>query len=71
MSSSATVSARQYFGETDETVNKKVCKVLAEGLKPIICVGEKLSEKQMGITEEIVCLQTEGCPAWREPDTAG
>ena len=49
---------RQYFGETDETVNKKVCKVLAEGLKPIICVGEKLSEKQMGITEEIVCLQT-------------
>ena len=49
---------RQYFAETDETVNKKVCKVLAEGLKPIICVGEKLSEKQMGITEEIVCLQT-------------
>lgn len=49
---------RQYFGETDETVNKKACKALAEGLKPIICVGEKLSEKQMGITEEIVCLQT-------------
>ena len=49
---------RQYFGETDETVNKKVCKALAEGLKPIVCVGEKLSEKQMGITEEVVCLQT-------------
>ena len=49
---------REYFAETDETVNKKVCKVLAEGLKPIICVGEKLSEKQMGITEETVCLQT-------------
>lgn len=49
---------REYFGETDETVNKKVLKVLEKGLKPIICVGEKLEEKQIGITNEVVCLQT-------------
>ena len=49
---------RQYFAETDETVNKKVLKVLASGLKPIICVGERLEQKQAGITNEVVCLQT-------------
>ena len=49
---------RQYFGETDETVNKKVLKVLANGLKPIVCVGESLEQKQTGITNEVVCLQT-------------
>ena len=49
---------RQYFGETDETVNKKVLKVLAEGLKPIVCVGESLQQKQTNITNEVVCMQT-------------
>lgn len=49
---------RQYFAETNETVNKKVLKVLEQGFKPIICVGEKLEEKQTGITNEVVCLQT-------------
>lgn len=49
---------RQYFGETDETVNKKTRKVLKQGLKPIICVGESLAQKQTGITNEVVCLQT-------------
>ena len=49
---------RQYFGETDETVNKKTLKCLANGLKPIVCVGESLAEKQKGITNEVVCLQT-------------
>lgn len=49
---------RQYFGETDETVNKKVLKVLENGMKPIICVGESLAQKQTGITNEVVCLQT-------------
>ncbi len=49
---------RQYFGETDETVNQKTKKVLNEGLKPIICVGESLAQKQTGITNEVVCLQT-------------
>ena len=45
---------RQYFAETDETVNKKVLKALQKGLKPIICVGEHLKEKEHGITNEIV-----------------
>lgn len=49
---------RQYFGETDETVNRKVRKVLESGLKPIICVGETLTQKEQGITNEVVCLQT-------------
>ena len=49
---------RQYFGETDETVNKKTLKVLEKGLKPIVCVGESLEQKQTGITNEVVCLQT-------------
>ncbi|MBR4309480.1 MAG: triosephosphate isomerase, partial [Akkermansia sp.] len=49
---------RQYFGETDETVNKKTIKCLENGLKPIVCVGESLAEKQKGITNEVVCLQT-------------
>lgn len=49
---------RQYFGETDATVNLKTRKVLSEGLKPIVCVGESLEQKQTGITNEVVCLQT-------------
>ena len=49
---------RQYFGETDETVNQRVLAALEAGLKPIICVGEVLSERQQGITKEIVCKQT-------------
>lgn len=49
---------RQYFGETDETVNKKVLKVLEKGLKPIVCVGENLKERQLGVTNEVVCMQT-------------
>ena len=49
---------RQYFGETDETVNKRVLKALESGLKPIICVGETLAEKESGKTEEVVIRQT-------------
>ena len=49
---------RQYFAETDETVNKKVLKVLAKGLKPIICVGEDIREKELGVTNEVVRSQT-------------
>ena len=54
---------RQYFAETNETVNKKVLKCLASGLKPIVCVGESLAEKQTGITNEVVCLQTKAALA--------
>ena len=49
---------RQYFGETDVTVNQRTLKALEAGLKPIICVGESLEQKQQGITNEIVRMQT-------------
>jgi len=49
---------RQYFGETDETVNKKVKAALANGLKPIVCVGEVLAEFEAGKTNEVVSRQT-------------
>ena len=49
---------RQYFGETDATVNQRSLKALEAGLKPIVCVGESLEQKQQGITNEIVCMQT-------------
>ncbi len=49
---------REYFAETDETVNKKVKKALEKGLIPIVCVGEKLEHREKGITKDIVCPQT-------------
>ena len=51
---------RQYFGETDDTVNKRVKAALSRGLKPIICVGELLSERESGKTDEVVTRQTKG-----------
>lgn len=49
---------RQYFGETDVTVNKRTKAALAAGLKVIVCVGEMLDEREKGITEEVVAMQT-------------
>lgn len=49
---------RQYFGETDITVNKRAKAVLEGGLKVIICVGEKELEREQGITAELVAMQT-------------
>ncbi len=49
---------RQYFGETDETVNRKVLTALAHGLIPIICVGESLEQREQGITNDLVRMQT-------------
>ncbi len=49
---------RQYFGETDVTVNKRVLAALEAGLKVILCVGELLEEREQGITNEIVAIQT-------------
>lgn len=49
---------RQYFGETDQTVNARVRAALDAGLKVILCVGEVLEQREQGITEEIVSLQT-------------
>jgi triosephosphate isomerase len=54
---------RAYFGETDETVNKKTRKALAEGLKPIVCVGETLEEREAGVTEKVVETQLRGAYA--------
>ncbi len=48
---------RQFFGETNETVNLRIKKVLAEGLNVIMCVGETLEERESGITEKIVTEQ--------------
>ena len=49
---------RAYCGETDETVNKKIKAAFANELKPIVCVGESLQEKEDGKTEEIITSQT-------------
>lgn len=50
---------RQYFAETDITVNKRARAAIAAGLTPIICVGESLAERESGKTESVVSLQTE------------
>ena len=49
---------RQYFAETDETVNKKVKAALLNGLKPIVCVGETLEQREQGKQKEIITNQT-------------
>ncbi len=50
---------RQYFNETDETVNKKIKSAFKYGLKPIVCVGETLEQREEGIAEEVITKQTE------------
>lgn len=49
---------RQYFGEINETVNKRVRAALDAGLNVILCVGESLAQREQGITSELVALQT-------------
>ncbi|MDY6367189.1 MAG: triose-phosphate isomerase, partial [Clostridia bacterium] len=48
---------RQYFGETDESVNKRVKTALAKGLKPIVCVGETLTEREKNKTNRVLKKQ--------------
>ena len=48
---------RQYFNETDETVNKKLKKALDIGLKPIVCVGENLEQRKSGKAKDVVTTQ--------------
>jgi len=48
---------RQYFSETDETVNKKVKSAFKNGLKPIVCVGETLEQRESGETNKIITNQ--------------
>ena len=60
---------RQYFGETDTAVNRKVHAALDAGLSPIICVGESESQREMGVTQDWIALQVKtalyGVPAER------
>lgn len=54
---------RQYFGETDDTVNKKVKTALAHGLTPIVCVGETLAQYEANETQTVVSTQMRGAYA--------
>ena len=58
---------RWYFGETDEMVNKKIEAALANKLKPILCVGERLEENEAGKTEEVVNRQVTAALSDIEP----
>ena len=60
---------RQFFGETDDTVNRKLRAVLPTGLKPIVCVGEVLEEREAGITEDV--LRRQCSLAFREISAGG
>jgi triosephosphate isomerase len=51
---------RQYFGETDEAVNRKTMQALKKGLLPIVCVGETLAEREAGKLNEIISRQVTG-----------
>ena len=51
---------RQYFGETDETVNKRIKAALKYELKPIVCIGETLAEREGGKTNEVLDVQLKG-----------
>jgi len=54
---------REYFAESDQFINKKINKALEFGLKPIICVGETLSQRESNKTEQVVTTQIKGCLA--------
>ena len=59
---------RQYFGETDDTVNARLKAAIAAGLTPIVCVGETLEQREKNITVETVAMQTK--IAFRDISTA-
>lgn len=52
---------REYFNESDELINKKLTKALDKNLKPIVCVGESLDERESGITKDIIKNQIDLC----------
>jgi triosephosphate isomerase len=52
---------RQYFGETDATINQRLNAALAADLKPIVCVGETLEERQADRVEDVISTQFTGC----------
>ena len=51
---------RQFYGETDESVNRKTMAALAAGLTAIVCIGEHLAERESGIAEDVVRKQLQG-----------
>lgn len=57
---------RQYFSETDAEIDKKVVSALEHGLKPILCVGETLEEREAGKTFDVIATQVKGCLAGME-----
>jgi triosephosphate isomerase len=59
---------RQYFGETDETVYKRTVAALEAGLNPIVCVGERLQEREAGRTESVLQAQFENGIAKLTPE---
>jgi triosephosphate isomerase len=59
---------RQYFGETDETVNRRVLAALEAGLNPIMCIGERLEEREAGKTEPVLLAQLKGGFGKMAPD---
>ena len=61
---------RQYFAETDETVNLKVKKALEKGLIPIVCVGESLEQRESGITMDLIAIQIKKAFAGIEAEDA-
>ncbi len=62
---------RQYFGETDETVNKRIKAALAQDLKPIVCVGEVLAEREGDKTFDVIKTQISGALAGLSAGDAG
>jgi len=54
---------RQYFGETDEIVNKKLHAAIKHGIVPVVCVGEVLAEREAGLTEQVLKTQVTGALA--------
>lgn len=62
---------RQYFGETDEIVNKKLHTALKHGIVPVVCVGEVLAEREAGKTADVLKTQITGAFAGITPEAAG
>lgn len=58
---------RSYYNETDFAVNQKVKAALAAGLTPIVCVGESLEQRELGVTEDLIAYQVKVALAGLEP----
>lgn len=55
---------RQYFGETNELINQKLKSALAHGIRPILCIGENLEQKDLGISKETLKIQLREALQW-------